>query len=192
MPTNRILDKAAAELYASTLVDALAQAGGIDAVLEGRAQLEQVIAYNRASVQLTDALKDSAYSEQQRGELVKKVFEGFHPVLLDVLGVMAERGDIPHLPRVFDFFNQQIGEKLNTTVVDVVTRVPLDDHLRDLIKKKANADFNQEIVLQEQVDPMMLGGIIMSANGRRIDASVSSMLEAARLTLKQTHNDGGE
>ena len=191
MPANRHLVKAAAELYASTLVDALADAGGIDAVLQGRAQLEQVVAYNRSHVQLTDALKDPAYTAEQRSELVKNVFDAFQPAVLDVLGIMAERGDMDSLPRVLEYFNNQIGEKLNTVVVDVVTRVPLDDHLREVITNKASADLGRDVVLQEQTDPYLLGGIIMSANGKTIDASVNTMLESARHTLKQT-TDGGE
>ena len=37
----------------------------------------------------------------------------------------------------------------------------------------------------------ILGGIIMSTNGKRIDASVASELEHARIVLKE-ENDGGE
>lgn len=191
MPTNRHMAKAAADLYASAMVDALNVEGGIDAVLEGRTQLEQVVSYNRTHVDLTDALRDPGYTTEQRSSLVKNVFAGFQPVITEALGVMAERGDIESLPRILEGFNSQISQKLNTTVVDVVTRVPLDDHLRQVIKAKTSADLGQEVVLQEQVDPYLLGGIIMSANGKRIDASVNTMLENARQVLKQT-TDGGE
>ena len=37
----------------------------------------------------------------------------------------------------------------------------------------------------------LIGGILMSANGKRIDASMTSQLEAARNVLKQS-TDGGE
>ena len=45
-------------------------------------------------------------------------------------------------------------------------------------------------MLNESIDKTILGGIIMSVNGMRIDASVISQLNKARHTLKE--NDGGE
>ena len=70
-------------------------------------------------------------------------------------------------------------------VVDVVTRVALDDHLREVIKNKAGKDLGCDVVLNESIDTSLLGGIIMSANGQRIDASVNTMLDNARTALKK-------
>ena len=46
-------------------------------------------------------------------------------------------------------------------------------------------------MLREHIDKSLLGGILMSANGKRIDASVLSQLESARNVLKLS-TDGGE
>ena len=48
------------------------------------------------------------------------------------------------------------------------------------------------VVLNEHVDKSLLGGIIMSVNGRRIDASMRFQLDNARTVLKQATVDGGE
>ena len=80
---------------------------------------------------------------------------------------------------------------LNVTVVDVTTVVPLDDHLREVITKKSEADLGTKVVLRESIDKSLIGGILMSANGKRIDASMTSQLEAARNVLKHS-TDGGE
>ena len=71
------------------------------------------------------------------------------------------------------------------------TAVPLDDALRRIITEKAEADLDTNVVLRESVDKSILGGIIMSTNGKRIDASVASQLDHARNVLKTT-TDGGE
>ena len=82
-------------------------------------------------------------------------------------------------------------EKLGVAVVDVTTVVALDDHLREVITEKLSADLGKKVVLREHIDASILGGIIMSTNGKRIDASVASELEHARIVLKE-ENDGGE
>ena len=119
------------------------------------------------------------------------MFADCNPVLVDVLAVMAERGDAGLISRISANYGDQITETLNVTVVDVTTVVELDDPLRQIITQKTSAELGTDVVLREHIDPSILGGILMSANGTYIDASVKTQLENARATLKQTV-DGGE
>lgn len=185
MPTNRHTAKAEAELYATTLLEALNNEGGIDAVMAGRSQVETILEYSRSNSELGEVLGDSMVAPEQRAQLVKRVFADCEPALVSVLAVMAERGDFSRLNRIWDIFDAQIRQKFNICVVDVITRVALDDHLREVIKNKAGKDLGCEVVLNESIDANLLGGIIMSANGQRIDASVNTMLENARTALKK-------
>lgn len=190
MSTNRHIAKAEVELYAATLVDPTNEAGGIEAVMQLRSQFEQILAYDRSHAELHEALRRIA-DGTERSEFVRGVFAECQPALATVLGVMAERGQFDLLTRVWNAFNRQIVEKLGVHVVDVTTRIELDDALRTVIADKARADLGGEVYLNETVDPSIIGGIIMSADGNRIDASVRTLLEDARNVLKKT-TDGGE
>ena len=191
MPTNRHVQKEKVATYASVLLDGALAAGGQDAVLEVRDQTERIIRIVRSNMDLSSSLQDSSYTPEQRNSLARNVFAQANPVLVDVLAVMAERGDFALLSRVWESYGEQVERKLNVTVVDVTTVVPLDDHLREVITKKSEADLGTKVVLRESIDKSLIGGILMSANGKRIDASMTSQLEAARNVLKQT-TDGGE
>ena len=187
MPTNRHVQKEKVATYASVLLDAALAAGGQDAVLEVRDQAERIIRIMRSNMDLSSSLQDSSYTPEQRNSLARNVFAQAHPVLIDV----AERGDFALLSRVWESYGEQVERKLNVTVVDVTTVVPLDDHLREVITKKSEADLGTKVVLRESIDKSLIGGILMSANGKRIDASMTSQLEAARNVLKHS-TDGGE
>ena len=191
MPTNRQILKEKVATYSSVLLDGAYEAGGQDAVLEVRDQAERILRIARSNMDLSDALEDSSYTPEQRGQLVRNLFASSNPVLVDVLAVMAEREDFALLSRVWASYGGQLERKLNVTVVDVTTVVELDDHLREVITKKAEADLGTNVVLREHIDKSLLGGILMSANGKRIDASVLSQLESARNVLKLS-TDGGE
>lgn len=191
MPTNRQILKEKVATYASVLLDSAYEAGGQDAVLEVRDQAERILRIARSNMDLSDALEDSSYTPEQRGQLVRNLFASSNPVLVDVLAVMAEREDFALLSRVWASYGEQLERKLNVTVVDVTTVVELDDRLREVITKKAEADLGTNVVLREHIDKSLLGGILMSANGKRIDASVLSQLESARNVLKLS-TDGGE
>lgn len=191
MPTNRRVQMEKVATYARVMLDAAQEAGGQDAVLEVRDQAERVLHIVRSNMDLSAAMEDSSYTPEQRNGLVRNVFASCHPVLVDVLAVMAERGDFALLSRVWESYGEQLERKLNVTVVDVTTVVELDDHLREVIVKKAEADLGTKVVLREHIDKSLIGGILMSANGKRIDASVLSQLENARNVLKD-NTDGGE
>lgn len=192
MPTNRLVVKETIAVYASTLFYAVQTADGQDGVLEVRDQLAQIAAAIRGNVDLSTALSDGAFTPEQRGELARGVFAQCNPALAEVLGVMAERNEINMITRVAAAYEEQLGSKLNLCVVDVTTVVPLDDHLREVITKKAETELGMNVVLNEHVDKSLLGGIIMSVNGRRIDASMRFQLDNARTVLKQATVDGGE
>ena len=191
MPTSRHVLREKVAAYASALLDGAYEAGGQDAVLEVRDQAERVMRAARSNMDLSSALEDSSYTPEQRNGLARSVFAQCHPVLVDVLAVMAERKDFALLSRVWASYGEQLERKLNVTVVDVTTVVELDDHLREVIVRKAEADLGTKVVLREHIDKSLLGGILMSANGKRIDASVLSQLENARNVLKLS-TDGGE
>ena len=63
----------------------------------------------------------------------------------------------------------------------------LNDDLRDLIKNKVKNELGKDAVLNERINKNMLGGIIMSVQGKRIDASVRAQLDRARIVLKKNN-----
>ena len=191
MPTNRLVVKEEVLAYARAMFDAAYEIGGQDAVLEVQSQMEDIIRLMHSDMDLSMALSDVTYSPKQRFDLANAVFADCNEAFRSVVAVMAERGDAELLPRVLKAFGDELGSKLNLCVVDVTTVVALDDNLRHIIIEKAEAELGKKAVLREHIDESILGGIIMSVNGKRIDASVISQLNKARHVLKET-SDGGE
>ena len=191
MPNNRLLAKEEVATYVSTLTEAAFNEGGAEKVLQVREQLDFVLHTWRGNSELRDALANPAYSPEQRYTLAANVFEGIDPLAVSVVAVMAEREDLDKLSSVVNAYRDAAEEKLGVAVVDVTTVVELDDHLRQVITEKLTADLGKDVVLREHIDKSILGGIILSTNGKRIDASVASELERTRAVLKE-ENDGGE
>lgn len=191
MPTNRLAEKEKVQTYAAVLLQGALAEGGQSAAMAVRDQMDQVVRIIRSNPKLAEALKNMAYSAEERNALVRGVFADCDPVLVDALAVMAERGETDLFGRVCSSFEDAIQRELNVTIVDVTTAIALDDHLREIITTKTAKDLGTDVVLREHIDKSILGGIIMSANGKQIDASVLSKLEAARSVLK-TSADGGE
>ncbi len=190
MATNRLVQQGKVTVYADTMFNAANDAGGADEVVAVRNQMAHLRHLIYADMDLSIALTDVSYTPEQRYGLAKAVFSDCETALCETLAVMAEQGDTDLLGQVFHAYEDVMASALKLCVVDVTTVVPLDDKLRELINKKAEAELGCSAVLNESIDPSILGGIIMSVNGMRIDASVLSQLNHARYVLKET--DGGD
>lgn len=187
---NRHVTNETIAAYANAAIDGANAAGGREAVVEVRNQMLQILEYMATNIELRLSLDDESYTAEEREKLARNVFDGFDPLLVELLAVMASRQDATLFRRVCSSYEELIESKLNFNVVDVTTVVDLDDNLRTVITDKAESDLGRDVVLVEHLDPSIKGGIIMGTRGRYVDASVATQLDRARLVLKQ--KDGGE
>jgi F-type H+-transporting ATPase subunit delta len=187
MPTSRMLAKQVVATYAEVLFDAADQADAVDEVY---AQLDAARRLVRSHAPLRDAMVDDAVPGVQRAAVAREVFAGLQPSLVSTIAVLVERDDFGLLPSLVDAFDEIAEERRGVIAVDVTTAVELSDPLRESIKAKIAADLGKDVVLRETVDPSIIGGIVISTHGHRIDASLASQLESARLVLSA--HTGGE
>lgn len=190
MPNRHVINEIIAA-YANAALEGAHNMGGRDAVVEVRNQLIQILEFMSTNIKLRLSLDDEVYTPEQRKEIARNVFEGYNPILVELLGVMASRGDVEKLRRVYADYENLIVSKLDFNVVDVTTVVDLDDNLRTVIKNKIKNDLGRDCVLVEHKDPSILGGIVMSTMGNYIEASLRSQFDQARIVMKEK-TDGGE
>ncbi len=188
MPTKRILVKQEVATYAKCLLEAAQDADRVFDDIEGIKNVRTALV---KSSQVREFLQNPNISAENKSAFVKDAFAGVAPEVVSTVAVMAERGDTKLLGRVAAAYEAAAEKALDMVVVDVTTAVPLDDHLRDVISKKLSADLGHSVRLNESVDASILGGIIISTHGKRMDASVKAQLSHARQVLK-TASTGGE
>lgn len=187
MRINRTQAKQVVATYAVTLFEAAAASGSVDLV---GGQLAEVVTTVRGHADLRDALMGDTVPAETRGNIAREVFGALDPALVATLGVMAERDNMDLLSSVAEAYADVADERRDVVTVEVTTVVELTDALREAIKGKLASDFGRGIVLREKVDPSIVGGIVISTGGQRLDASISSQLEAARVALSTAHTGG--
>ena len=187
MPKDRMLIKREVTTYAEVLLQATKQSGN---VLEAAAELKEAQEVILTHPNLREALNEDTLTAEARATVINEVFKGFDPAVLKVLDVMVERREIGLLHRVVGEFEALAEDELNVVILDVTTVVELDDALRQTIKSKYAAQFGKDVMLREHVDSSIIGGIVLSARGKRIDASVSAQLEKVRIALSSVKTGG--
>jgi F-type H+-transporting ATPase subunit delta len=183
MKTNSLQTRAKASVYAEVLLEAAKASGKVFDITGDFGELLSIV---RGSLELRKTLTDKAISAEDKKALIVEIFKQFSPELLTMFGVMVERQDLSLLSRVYENYAACAEEALNTVFIDVTTVVPLDDELRQQIITKYSSELGRGVMLREHLDPSLLGGIVLSTHGKRIDASVSSQLENARHVLSKT------
>ena len=182
MSIDRTFMRKASVVYAETLLSAVRDEGF---AFDVSRQLESVLTIIRGNPELRNTLADRMLPVETRTGLVKEVFAGLNASLVAVLVVMVERGDVSLLARINEAYIDRVEEALDAVIIAVPTVVELAVSLRNTIREKYSAQFGKGVLLREHIDPALVGGIVLSTHGRRIDASVVSQLESARTVLSQ-------
>lgn len=190
MKTNRLLEKQVIETYASLLLEV---AQGEKRVVEDLKQLEFAESIISESSQLREAIEGSMLPAKSRHALIEDVFQGsVSPEVKDVLAIMAERRDTDYIKRVADVYRKMVEDKHNLIITEVTTAVPMDDELKARVTAQLTKQFGKDIHLDEVVDPSIMGGVIVNAQGKRMDASIATQLAHARNVLSKTVSTGGD
>ena len=177
--------KSRAKVYESVAFEAVAS--GDDSLLCAVALRNDFFAFMQrldGNVDAKAALVDSTLDEDKKEKILDVLCEGLSDVLRRVLTNLVREGDIDCLRYILNFIEEDIQEKHGVCIVDVTSAVELDGELRDLIKHKVKSETGMDSILHENVDKSIIGGIIMSVNGKCIDASMKAQLNHARSVLK--------
>ncbi|MBQ6398647.1 MAG: ATP synthase F1 subunit delta [Clostridia bacterium] len=122
-------------------------------------------------------LASPAIGKEKRIKALEDAFRGKIPeILLAVLRMMVSRGHIAAIDEMAEEYEGLAREQRGETVAAVTSAVPLREaemvQLRSLLEKKTG----RKIILNCTVDPALIGGVRVEADGWVIDDSISNKL----------------
>jgi F-type H+-transporting ATPase subunit delta len=95
----------------------------------------------------------------------------------------VEKGRIELAQQVRDEYQRLLDERRGIAQATVFTAVPLSDDERRAVAQRLQKLTGKEIVLDAQVDPDVLGGLVARIGDRLIDGSTRGRLLALRQSL---------
>ena len=179
--------------------------GGIRASLAGRyasalfdlaRDQRQIDSVSRSLETLSQALVDSKdFAELVASPLVGrdeagKAFAGLtaelnvDPITANFLGVLARNGRKSELRAIIRAFRRLAAEHRGETIAEVVTARPLNDDQIGQLKQQLRTRAGRDVNVEAQVDPTILGGIVVKLGSQRIDASIRTKLNRLASAMK--------
>jgi len=177
-----------ARVYAVALYNAAAKRQQADAVLQELNSLVHDLF--QADPQLEAFLSSDAIGRRRKAAVIERVFQGrCSELFLNFLMVLNEHGRLGLVRAILAAYRQHLDTQARRITVRVQTAAPLPDDQRRRLEAQIRELFHIEPVLDVQVDPAVLGGLIVRVGDWLYDGSVRTRLQTLlnELTASSSH-----
>ena len=170
--------------YAHALYDLAAQENLTAGILE---QLQVLNAAFSAEPTFLQLLAAPNVPKWERCMVVDGSFRGrVHPYVLNVLKLLTERGCARCFPNCCKAYEARYNLDNGILPVWAVTAVPLLPDQSARLAQKLRTLTGKTVRLYNRVDPACLGGLRLTWDGKQVDGTVKSRLDAIGNLLKST------
>jgi F-type H+-transporting ATPase subunit delta len=173
----------AARVYADALYAAARDVGRTREVDAG---LRDLLAHLGGNRPLVMALANPAIPRDAKKRVMRKLLEGSDTLVRNAALVLTDRGRLPILADTAAAYAELVAAEDRILTVEVTTAVALDDAQVDDLRERVSAAVGHEANVVATVDPEIIGGLVLSARGVLLDASVRRRLEDIRRALIRT------
>ena len=169
--------------YASALFELASEAGTVTAVETDLAKLDAAL---RESDDFRAATTNPQLSRSAQGQAVAAVAK--HLALADLttrfLGVLADNRRLSALPGMIAAFRTIAAAQRGEVTATVTSAHPLTDSQLAELKNRLTAREGRTVMLSADVDPDLLGGLVVTIGSKRIDASIRTRLNSLAQAMK--------
>ena len=189
---------AIAHVYAEALLELAFKKGTPSEVLRDLQEIAKILAAQPRSLSF---LVSPHIRMDAKRQVIDKAFGGrVAEIVQNFLKIVVEKGRAAQLPRIIDSFVAAYHERQGELVVKVTSAQPLDEDERERVKtslrnRHKSAGYT-DVILEERVDPALIGGLVVRTGDNLYDASLRTRLQAigeklksSRLKNEETYED---
>lgn len=171
-----------AQVYARSLFEVASERGKLDTVKQQLGQFADALHENR---ELSVFFFSPYFSAEEKKKGLHSSVEGADPVIFNFLEALIERHRMPVIFRIRTDFDA-LADKTNKLLpVQLTSAVPLDAATIESLGQRIGEQTGNEIELSANVDPDILGGIVLRVGNFILDASIRTRLEQLRREVAQ-------
>ena len=170
--------------YAKALFDTAVEDGKLDEVIRDADFVRQLREEDPAFLNF---LISPQVLTESKMEFVKTIFEPrLDPLTVNFIRLLIEKGRIDHLPKIREEFDRLQEEYQGNLRAQVKTAVPLSGEQESRLKSQLDRITGKNVEIEKQVDPAMLGGVVVHLGNKIIDGSLRQGLRQLEESLLRT------
>lgn len=179
-----MLTSPVARVYAESLLQLAADGGRVDDV---GSSLQEFAALVAAEADLGAFLRSPAIPDADKKRVLGEALQGrADDVLLDFLDVLVDKRRIDELDGITAAYGEQADVAAGRQRVQVTSAVPLPPDQQQALQSALEERLRRTCILELQVEPSLLGGIVFTIGDKVYDGSVRSQLRRLRKEMMKS------
>jgi ATP synthase F1 delta subunit len=166
-----------AAVYARSLFEVAKERDKLDLVRE---QLGEFADALNATRELQTFFFSPYFSTSEKQDGLDRAVSGADPVVVNFLKLLIENHRMPVVFRVRRTYDELWEEENKLLPVRVTSAVELDGSTVDQLRDRIAEQTGRKVDFASEVDPDILGGIVVRVGNQVLDASVRNRLEQLR------------
>lgn len=180
-----MIEGSLARRYTKALFQLAREAGEEEKI--GR-EIEQFHAAS-GNTELHGVLTNPAFPMDARKRILIQVANGQQLSVLSIhfLSLLLERDRLAHLPGIVSCYRRLLNEAKGRVEAKVVSAAGLDAAMIERLREQLRGISGKEVVLQQETDPSLLGGLLVELEGTVYDGSVRTQLEKMKQRIAREY-----
>ena len=167
-------------VYAEAL---LAAAGEKGRLAEVREVLADFAAAVESSEELRSFLRNPQIEPHVKRDALAALLADADELVRNFLLLLVEKGRIAEIEEIHSEFERLIAQQARVLELELTTAVELSDEEAAQLVRRIEDAAGRRVEATRRVDPYIIGGIVVQAGSRRLDASVRGRLIRLRQEL---------
>jgi F-type H+-transporting ATPase subunit delta len=171
-----------AQVYSRALFEVATEQDALDTVHDNLSAFAEAMHDNR---DLAVFFFSPYFSVTEKKKGLERAVTGAHPALQNFLEALIERHRMPAIFRIATEFQALWSEARRLLPVHVTTAIELDSSVVEELGQRIGKQVDREVELSSEVDPEILGGVVLRVGNVILDASIKNQLENLRKQVAQ-------
>lgn len=169
------------KLYAEALFELSLEMGDPEPVYKELNNYNDIFRTNPDFIKL---LFSPVIEIKEKLDIIDKVFGKDPSVVKNFICLVTEKNRITYIDRITSEFNKRYNQYKNIAEMTVISSIPIKPELCDKLKARLEEKSGKKVVLKVEVDPSIIGGMILKYGNSQIDNSIKGRLKAVAEQLK--------
>jgi F-type H+-transporting ATPase subunit delta len=171
-----------ARRYAKALIELGSEQGNLESLVKEFGAVAEAI---ESSPELRAVLDNPQVARPARkavlGEIAQRLGAG--SVTRNTLGLLSDNGRLRAIPEIARALREESDVRAGVLRATVTSATPLNDAYVQKLTQALEARFKKKVLVQREVDPKLLSGVVTRVGDTIIDGSLRTRLDELRSAL---------
>lgn len=157
--------------YAKSIIDLAREKGEIEAVRNDFAYIRDLC---KQSPDFLNMLKSPLINTYKKEVIIQKVLGGkLSAITTNLVDIIVRKKREGYLPDIAERYLAQYDAEKNVTRGVLISAAPLSEDQKARIRAIVERDLKTSFIVEEKIDPSLIGGFVLRIGDKLFDGSVS-------------------